>query len=129
MFCDLFHEGHVQFLRNALQYGDKLYIGLASDKQMKSFNRNPIIYFNERKAVLETCCYVNKVIENPPMPITKDFIDKYNIDVVVQSNDISNSDINYWYKDAIVLDKFKAIHHQPTLNTHKIIQRITDRMF
>lgn len=62
---DLFHAGHANFLRQCSLISDKVVVSLNSDDfifKYKGFY--PILPYNERKKVLESCKYVNEVIEN-----------------------------------------------------------------
>ena len=63
MVADLFHYGHVNFLRQARALGDHLTVGLVSDRRAASYKRPPVLTFAERKAVVEACRYVDAVIE------------------------------------------------------------------
>ena len=48
MVADLFHYGHVEFLRQAKQLGDHLIVGICSDNDVKSYKRKPILSMEER---------------------------------------------------------------------------------
>ncbi|AXH49221.1 bifunctional heptose 7-phosphate kinase/heptose 1-phosphate adenyltransferase [Streptomyces phage Blueeyedbeauty] len=64
---DLFHEGHVELLRSCKRLaGDgKVVVALNSDEFIARFKNNPPVQtFRERKTVLESCRYVDLVIEN-----------------------------------------------------------------
>jgi glycerol-3-phosphate cytidylyltransferase len=60
---DMFHIGHVNILRNAKSMCDKLIVGVSTDKLvLKNKNKMPIISFKERKKIIESCKFVDKVI-------------------------------------------------------------------
>jgi glycerol-3-phosphate cytidylyltransferase len=64
---DLFHEGHVELLRSCKRLaGDGLVIvALNTDEFIKRFKATgPVQTYRERKAVLESCRYVDFVIPN-----------------------------------------------------------------
>ena len=64
---DILHVGHIKFLKNAKSFGDYLIILLESDvniKKMKGKNR-PIYNQGERKMVLESLSFVDKVVILP----------------------------------------------------------------
>jgi len=66
---DLLHYGHISFLKKAKSYGNFLIIALESDesvRRMKGKNR-PIHTQKQRKIMLESLIFVNKVITLPPM--------------------------------------------------------------
>jgi len=66
---DLLHFGHISFLKRAKSYGNFLIVALESDesvRRMKGKNR-PIHTQDQRKVMLESLIFVNKVITLPPM--------------------------------------------------------------
>ena len=60
---DLFHSGHVELLRRCAELG-KVYVSLNTDDFCAEFKRKPIIGYEDRKKVLESCKYVERVVEN-----------------------------------------------------------------
>ena len=61
---DLFHIGHLNILRNAKAYCDYLVVGLHKDASHKG--KKTFIPFGERKMILESIKYVDRVIESYP---------------------------------------------------------------
>jgi cytidyltransferase-like protein len=49
---DLFHAGHVEFLRAARSFGDWLVVGVLSDDVVAAYKRRPITTLEERVAVV-----------------------------------------------------------------------------
>ena len=43
MVADLFHYGHVNFLKQCSELGDCLIVGIHSDKDVESYKRKPIL--------------------------------------------------------------------------------------
>jgi glycerol-3-phosphate cytidylyltransferase len=61
---DLFHSGHVNFLRKCNQLGD-VTVALNTDEFIESYKgKPPIMSYEERRAVLESCRYVSAVVPN-----------------------------------------------------------------
>lgn len=61
---DLFHAGHVNFLRACHQFG-KVTVALNSDEFIQKYKgKPPVMDFDERRAVLKACRYVDQVILN-----------------------------------------------------------------
>ena len=92
---DIFHVGHLRYLKESSKYGDMLIVGVNSDasvKRLKGANR-PIVTENERAELLASLSFVSYVVifdEDTPYEIIKrikpDFITKggdYNPDTVV----------------------------------------------
>lgn len=127
MVADLFHPGHVNFFRQikSLYPDSELVVGLMSDVDATQYKRKPILNIDERVNMLEACKYVRRVIPNAPMPVTTDFIEKNGINLVIHGNDISEKDREYWYGDAILLEKYQEIGYTEGISTTQIIKRIT----
>ena len=88
---DLFHVGHISFLKKARQLGTKLIIGVVTDEDAISYKRRPIIPFQFRKELIEELNIAIKVI--PAMlHINKDFIKTNNINIVVHADDDEQAD-------------------------------------
>ncbi len=59
---DLFHPGHVQLLKRARELGSRLVVGLSTDEFNALKGKKAVMSFEDRKAVLEACRYVDEVI-------------------------------------------------------------------
>lgn len=59
---DLFHPGHVQLLKRARELGTRLVVGLSTDEFNALKGKKAVMSFEDRKAVLEACRYVDEVI-------------------------------------------------------------------
>ena len=58
---DLFHIGHLNVLRNAKQYCEKLIVGVSTDEVVqKNKNKTPVIPFNERIEIVKAIRYVDE---------------------------------------------------------------------
>lgn len=61
---DLFHAGHVNFLRQCHLLGEVI-VALNTDEFIEAYKgTKPIMSYKERKKVLESCRYVSKVVPN-----------------------------------------------------------------
>ena len=61
-FCtDVIHEGHLNIIKNAQQYGEVI-IGVLSDEAMGKFNRFPTISFEERIQMVKDIEGVSRVV-------------------------------------------------------------------
>lgn len=80
---DLCHIGHKLLFQNALQYGNRLFVGVVGDADANNYKRPPIMTAAERCAEVEACKAVTKVIPNAPcFGLTKEFLDEHQIHVV-----------------------------------------------
>lgn len=66
MSADLLHPGHINILKIARNYADKIkakvIVGLLTDKAIASYKRLPYMNFSQRKAVLESISYIDEII-------------------------------------------------------------------
>jgi cytidyltransferase-like protein len=63
---DLFHAGHVAFLRRCreLAGNGRVTVGLNTDRFAESYKRAPAIEYSGRQAVVSACRYVDAVVPN-----------------------------------------------------------------
>ena len=125
MVADLFHYGHVNFLRQARTHGDYLLVGVHADETVMSYKRLPIFSMEERVASVEGCRYVDEVIPNAPLTIDRVWIEQHNIDLIVHGDDISSETEEVWYKIPIEMGIYRAVGYTPEISTTEIIARIT----
>lgn len=78
---DLFHIGHLNILKKSKEYCDYLIVGVTTDEEVKRVkNKIPIICFEERKAIVESIKFVDKVVpENDTDKIKAWTEHKYNV--------------------------------------------------
>lgn len=89
---DLFHSGHVNFLRRCADFGE-VTVSLNTDEFVKKYKgRTPVISFEDRKAVLEACRYVTRVVENIGGEDSKPAILAEKPDLIVVASDWARKD-------------------------------------
>lgn len=60
---DMFHIGHLNILRRAKQMCDYLIVGVSTDELCRSYkHKNPIVEYEQRKAIVEAIRYVDRVV-------------------------------------------------------------------
>ena len=123
MVADLFHYGHIEFLKKASAFGDHLLVGICSDEAVQAYKRNPILNADERAASVAGCRYVDEVVPNAPWIMDAAWIEKHQIDVVVHGDDYSSEQIEYIYKVPISMGIFRTVPYTPTISTTEIIRR------
>ena len=96
---DLFHVGHENLLRRAKQNYQpcEVIVGIHSDKVVSSYKRAPT--WNERKRyeAVRNFEYVDGVVEDFPLGITKEFIENYNIDYVLKGKEEGSTTVDWCY--------------------------------
>lgn len=84
---DLLHFGHINLLRRAKDLGDYLIVGLSTDEFNAGKNKQAYHSFENRKLILESIRYVDKVIpENTWDQKIQDVIDNH-VDIFVMGDD------------------------------------------
>lgn len=84
---DLLHWGHINLLKRAKDLGDHLTVAISTDEFNKIKNKKSYHSFDNRKMILESIRYVDKVIpENDWEQKIKDVID-HDIDIFVMGDD------------------------------------------
>lgn len=126
MTADLFHYGHVNFLKNASLIGDFLIVGIHSDKVVQGYKRSPIMTMEERIAVVSAIKYVDEVIPEAPLLIDEKWIKKHDIDMIVHGDDWEISKLQNIYKIPIEMGIFKTVPHTPSISTTDIIKRLNN---
>lgn len=84
---DMFHVGHLNLIKKASEFCDKLIVGVNSDELVKSYkNKSPVIPFDMRVQIVEAIRYVHKAIKTETLDKVKmhDIVD---FDVVFIGDD------------------------------------------
>ena len=90
---DLFHAGHVNFLRKCHEMATKVVVSLNTDEFIIEYKKNaPIVGYSDRKAVLEACRYVDEVIPNIGGADSKPAIEECKPDVIAIGSDWARKD-------------------------------------
>ncbi|MFP6570522.1 MAG: adenylyltransferase/cytidyltransferase family protein [Dehalococcoidia bacterium] len=124
MVADLFHYGHVNFLRQAKLHGDFLLVGVHSDETVTNYKRNPILSMEERVLSVAGCRYVDEVVPNAPLEITLDWIEKHNIDLIIHGDDVAPEIRDAWYGVPIKMGIYKSVGYTSGISTTELISRI-----
>jgi len=125
---DLTHNGHFKLYKHARSLGDILYVGVLSDDECENYKRRPILTAEERRLNILNSEYVDKVIINVPNIVTREFIEKYNIDIVVHAHNPCEDDYyDYQYKVPKEMGIFRRLDYTDGISTTDIITRILER--
>lgn len=93
---DLFHSGHINFLRMCKQLAHdqgKVIVSLNTDEFVIEYKGKPPIYnYEERKTLLEACIYVDYVVPNTDGKDSKTAILEMKPDIVVIGSDWCKKD-------------------------------------
>lgn len=126
---DLFHNGHVRFLRRCKKLAGKdgkVYVSLLNDKVVEKYRgKPPILTFEERKEILEGCKFVDGVIKGDNRR-TRQEIYETNPDIVVIGSDWAKKDLYSQYKmTSDHLDDFLVyLPYTDSISSTKIKERL-----
>ena len=105
---------------------DVLFVGVHNDKDVESYKRVPILNMEERINIIESCKYIDKIIPNAPVKITKEYVDKHNIDLIFVPNNRTDDELKLMVSN-IDISKIRKIPYTDTISTTEIIRRIRER--
>lgn len=123
MVADLFHCGHVEFLKQARALGGYVIVGVMSDDDATDDKRHPILTLKERMAVVAACKYVDEAIPNAPWIVDSDWIAQHRIDLVVHGDDYSEKEMDFYFSVPIEMGIFRSIPYTHGISTTEIILR------
>ncbi len=127
MVGDLFHYGHVEFFKQALEHGDELVVGVMSDADVEAYKRKTYLTMEERVKSIQGCRYVSEVLPNCPNPVTEEWITKHNIDLVIHGDDFDEAAQERWYGVPKRMGIFRTVPYTGGVSTTDIIRRIQER--
>ena len=117
--ADILHRGHLQYLKNAKALGDKLVVGVLTDKAVMEKKPKPVISFVERFDIVDSLDCVDLVIAQAT------YSPKHNIniikpDILIES-DSHDKPLNNPFGRTLILPYF------PTQSSTKIKEKIHDK--
>jgi cytidyltransferase-like protein len=124
MVADLFHAGHVEFLRRARELGDELVVGVHSDETVAGYKRAPVMTMAERVPVVAACRYVDEVIADAPLVVSQEWIEQHGIDLVVHGDDLHDQSLDHMYAVPRQLGILRLVPYTAGISTSELIDRI-----
>ncbi|KAI8335260.1 hypothetical protein EDC96DRAFT_524993 [Choanephora cucurbitarum] len=129
---DLFHIGHIEFLKRAKALGDFLIVGVHDDQTVNAIKgaNYPLMNLHERALSVLACRYVDEVIIGAPYSVTKEILNgEYKVSVVAHGKTELEQDMDG--KDPYALPKQLGIYQEistpnSTITTEGIINRIIE---
>jgi len=120
---DLLHIGHINLLKRAKALGDYLIVGLSTDEFNRIKNKECFLPYVQRKAVLETIKYVDKVIpeENWEQKVTD--IKNNKVDIFVMGSDWKGK-----FDDLNKYCKVIYLKRTPNISTTCLKENITNKV-
>jgi cytidyltransferase-like protein len=126
---DLFHAGHVEFLKQARQLGDRLVVGLVSDADTALYKPAPVLTFAERQAVVRACRHVDRMLDAPaPFKTTCAFLDEIGAAFCCHGDDFDAAKLDFFYGDLIPARRLKSVRYTANISSRTIVNRIRTRL-
>jgi cytidyltransferase-like protein len=131
MVGDLFHYGHINLLKNIKKkyHDSRIIIGLHTDISVSKYKRIPILTYVERYKIIESCKYVDTIIEfDSEITIDNNYLKNNRIDLVVHAHD-NTPEENKKYKQLWenIPNNFERFDYTEGISTTEIINRILER--
>ncbi len=84
---DMFHIAHLNLLKRAKEYGDRLIVGVSTDEFNRQKGKKTLIPFKERIEIVKAIRYVDEAIAEESWDQKIEDIKKYDIDIFVIGDD------------------------------------------
>lgn len=126
---DLFHFGHARALEQAKKLFPNTYllVGCCNDEVTHRYKGKTVMTEDERYESLRHCKWVDEVIPDAPWVVTKEFLDKHNIDYVAHDS-LPYADTSGAGKDVYefvkAIGKFKETKRTDGISTSDLIMRM-----
>ena len=118
---DLFHIGHLNILKRAKEQCEYLIVGVSTDELVKEYKHKiPVIPFEERKEIVNSIKYVDKVYTQKNMNKFEAWKDLH-FDVIFHGDDWKNSDLYKENEKKLKSVGVEAVYFPYTKNTSSTI--------
>lgn len=126
MVADLFHEGHVNFLREARALGTHLTVCVVSDERVvENKGKLPVMKQAERAAVVAACKYADAVTTETPSSVTPEFMQQHGFDIYTFAcaSEQERQD-KYRLCESLPPEMIQELPYTPGISTSELVKRI-----
>lgn len=107
---DLLHYGHIEILRRAKEFGDKLIVGLSTDGFNEIKGKKCVFNYEKRKSLLQSIRYVDEIIPEENWEQKLKDVKVLDVNVFVMGDDwMGKFDFLKPYCEVIYLPRTKEI--------------------
>jgi cytidyltransferase-like protein len=126
MVADLFHPGHVNFLRAARALGSHLTVCVVPDERvLTNKGKRPVMTQAERVAVVSACRYVDEVITDSPVNATLDFMKTHDFDIYAFACASTQERLDKYQQCALLPSEMvHEIDYLPGISTSDLVARV-----
>jgi glycerol-3-phosphate cytidylyltransferase len=122
---DLFHIGHLRLLERARALGDRLIVGVSTDKFNEIKGKKTLIPFEHRAAIVAAVRHVDLVIPEENWEQKIGDINKHQVDIFVMGDDWKEKfDFLNDYCDTVYLDRTDGVSTTQFKNALSIVDQI-----
>lgn len=128
MVADLFHEGHVSFLRAARALGTHLTVCVVSDERVvENKGKLPVMKQAERAAVVSACKYVDAVMTETPANVSAEFMQQHGFDIYTFACASEQERIDkYKLCETLPAQAIQELEYTSGISTSDLIMRILE---
>ena len=117
---DVFHVGHLRLLDRAKSYGDRLIVGVSTDKlNIEKKGRPPVYMQDERKEIIQALKCVEDVFFEETLELKSEYIKYYNADILVMGDDWKGK-----FDEFSSLCEVVYLTRTPAISTTEVIEKI-----
>ncbi len=126
MVADLFHIGHINFLRDARALGTHLTVCVVSDQRvLDNKGKLPVMTQAERVAAVTACQYADTVITESPVNATLEFMHSNGFDIYTFACADEEERAGKYQQCALLpREMVQELSYTPGISTTDIVQRI-----
>ncbi|MCP5246122.1 MAG: adenylyltransferase/cytidyltransferase family protein [Burkholderiales bacterium] len=126
MVADLFHVGHINFLKTARSLGTHLTVCVVPDQRvLENKGKLPVMKQSERVVAVAACKYVDAVLTDSPVNATVEFMRLHGFDIYTFAcaNDKERAD-KYQQCALLPVEMVRELDYTSGISTTEIVQRI-----
>jgi len=130
---DLFHRGHLEFLKKAKNYGENVYVLINGDEFTTQYKRKPIYSERDRAEIISALGFIYQVdITNSPD--IKPYLEEHDINVILHGDDWEHESylkqicVTQTYLDQRAI-KVEYTSYYPHISTSAILDRVQERFY
>lgn len=117
---DVFHIGHLRILERAHQFGDRLVVGVSTDKMnFDKKGRFPVYSEIERLEIIQSLRYVDAVFREESLALKRHYLQEHNANVLVMGDDWAGK-----FDEFQDICEVRYLPRTPSVSTTVIIEKI-----
>jgi ethanolamine-phosphate cytidylyltransferase len=122
---DVFHHGHVRLLKRAKSIYDQVVVGLHGDEDTRRNKRLPVVPYEARREIVQSCVYVDVVIDNFPYRNISDvLLNSFDIDYLLHG---AETLVPAYYTGLAESERLHTLRETPGISTTAIIENAVTR--